>query len=217
MSFLKKVLAGMPKVSGELGYFRLGDWWFSTFTEEERKYIERVYKPMSIGRDNKKPLTEGEILHTNETAANLLSALAGWFKKSPRDLSIARRILEKAAKLTSDPIELHYVYQATIQVNYPHRDSDPNALDQAIKACQNQIHIAPQAAKAFKKIFSVEEAERTFGARLPAHVGYTQFVIILEKEKRYTEAIQLVKQAKAQEWNGDWDKRLDRLQKKVQK
>ena len=217
MSFLKRIFGGMPKVAGELGYFRLGDWWFSTFTEEERKYIERVYKPMSIGGSNKKPLTEGEIHHTSETAANLLSALAGWFKKSARDLSIARRILEKAEKITSDPVELHYVYQAMIQASYPHRDSDPNALGQAVTACQNQIHIAPQVAKVFKKEIPAAEAKRTFGARLPAHVGYTQFAIILEKEKRYTEAIQLVTQAKAQGWNGDWDKRLDRLQKKAQK
>lgn len=217
MSFLKGLWGKKSEVKGELGYFGLGDWWLSTFTEEERKYIEQTYKPMSMGGDNNKPLTEGNILSTSQTAAGLLSGLVGWFKKSPEDLSIARRILAKAEEVSAQPIDSHYVYQAMIQANYPHRNLDPDALDEAIQACRKQISITPQVAREFKREHSVDEANRIFGARLPAHVGYKQLAIILEKEKRYAEVLQLVKQAKAQGWAGDWDERIERIEKKVQK
>jgi hypothetical protein len=34
MSFLKGLFGKKSEVKGELGYFGLGDWWLSTFTEE---------------------------------------------------------------------------------------------------------------------------------------------------------------------------------------
>lgn len=39
--------------------------------------------------------------------------------------------------------------------------------------------------------------------------------ILLEKEKRFHEALNLVLEAQAAEWQGDWEKRIERLQKKL--
>lgn len=199
-----------PKIGGQIGYFGLTDWWLSTFTEAERKYIESVYKPMGY-HPNAKPLTEGTIHSTTQTATGLLGGLGGWFKKT-EDRSIAKRILAKAESIGrhgSDVLDLHFVYQTMIQSAYRARDVEPGAIEEAITACEKQIALAPKAARAFKKEFP--------SSPLPAHVGYTQLAIIRENQKNYAEAIRLAKQADRQGWNGDWDKRIARCERKLAK
>lgn len=49
----------------------------------------------------------------------------------------------------------------------------------------------------------------------PVHTGYKQLCIIYEKMGLYKEAIDLAEQAKAQKWSDDWDKRIDKLKKKI--
>jgi hypothetical protein len=208
MSFLRRLLGGEPKTEGELGYFGLGDWWVSTFSEAERDYIEKIYQPMSIGGDSEKPLTEGRIQSTTQTVSSLLSGLAGWFKK-PADLSIARRILAKAEEVTVKPVDQHYLYQEMIQAFYRSRELDPTALNDAVIACQKQIAIAVKVARLLKNEYP--------GEQLPAHVGYKQLAIILEKEQKYSEVIRLMKNAIAQGWNGDWENRIERCEKKLQR
>ncbi len=224
-------LKGKPKIEGGLGYFGLEDWWLSTFSQDEREYIENIYRPISsrdfdvsqkdgkfsstynpvnIG-DHHKPLTEGKIGFTTQTAVSLLSSLSGWFRKA-QDRSIAKRILAKAEELvknTDDFLDLHFLYLALIQSAYKARETDPTALDAAIEACKKQIAIAPKAAEEFKR--------GEYFKTLPEHTGYTQLAIIREKQRDYTEAIQLATQAKRQGWNGDWDKRVERCKAKIQK
>ena len=192
-----------------LGHFHLGEWWLSTFTQDEREYIERVFKPMSIGGDQgTRPLTHGHIGSTTETAVGLLGALSGWFN-TPKDYPIARRILTKAGELVSQEkkiLNVHFFYQSMIQVHYRNRDIDPIALDLAIQACETQISLAPAAAKQFRKEYPKQP--------LPAHVGYTQLTIIRDKQGQLEEAIRLAKQAEEQGWNGDWGKRILRYEAK---
>lgn len=208
MSLLKRLFGRQPKIDGEFGYFGLGNWWLSTFDDVERDYVEKVYQPMSIGGGREKPLTEGRIQSTTQTASSLLSGLAGWFKK-PEDLSIARRILAKAEEATVDPVDQHYLYQEMIQIFYRSRDVDATALSDAVMACQKQISIAVKVARLLKSEYP--------GEQLPAHVGYKQLAIVLEKEDKYPEVIRLMNQAISQGWNGDWEKRIERCEKKLRK
>ena len=85
----------------------------------------------------------------------------------------------------------------------------PKALDIAIDACKRQIEIAPQAKKAFLRNYK--------DSILPAHVGYKQLAIIEEKQKNYVEAIRICSEAMGQGWGGDWQKRVERCKKKIQK
>lgn len=201
-NFLKR----KQQVKGEIGYFGLGDWWLSTFSDVERKYIQETFKSLSTGGERSATLTEGTISFTTQTAAGLLWGLASRFKK-PNDLSIAKRLLDKAEEVADDPLDLHFTYQQMIEVFYRSRELDPSALDLAVQACIKQIALAPQAAKAFKKEYK--------GQPLPEHRGYEQLAIVREKEKNYTEVIRLCQQAKQQGWNGDWDKRIARCQEKL--
>ena len=101
---------------------------------------------------------------------------------------------------------MHFFYSTKLEVFYKDRDLRPNGLELAIQSCEQQIANAPAAATAFKQ---------KYDGNLPAHKGYSQLAIILEKQKRYDEAISLCEKAKSQGWAGDWDKRLERCDKRA--
>jgi tetratricopeptide (TPR) repeat protein len=201
------MLQQAQQAEGIIGFYGLSDWWFTEFTEAERRYIERKYSPMGTG-DNAKPLTHGKILESTGRASQLLWGLATWFKK-PTDFRIAERILKKAEEAALDPVDLHYTYQQMIQVYYRAREIEPKALDNANDACKKQVHISSQVSEKMKSEYP--------SLKLPSHVGYKQLAIILEKQKNYAEAIQLLKQAQDQGWKGDWEERIARCEKKLPK
>ena len=50
---------------------------------------------------------------------------------------------------------------------------------------------------------------------MPGHKGFHQLSVYEEKQKNYKEALNLAKQAQADGWQGDWEKRIERLSKKL--
>ena len=89
-----------------------------------------------------------------------------------------------------------------------------NALNEAIKFCKMQIELAPQAAEAWKQSPYIDDA-------LPHHAGFKQLCIIYEKAGQFDDAIKSAKEAQQQGWgatvNENWEKRIQRLQKKKKK
>lgn len=193
---------------GYIGLFNLKDWWRNSFTEEERRHVVEVFKPLG-GSDNS--LVVGKFQTTeNDRPLGFLSSLAGWFN-NPKDRHIAHKIIVKAEEyVTSEKniLDIHFFYPAKMKIFYPEREN-PAALQEAINACKKQIEIADKTALAFRQEFKDSE--------LPTHEGYEQLCIILEKQGKLGEAIKLAEQAKKQGWNGDWDKRIERCLKKLKK
>lgn len=193
-------------VQGTIGYFKLTDWWLSDFSEIERDHIVKTYSPMGgSGRS----LVEGQCLGHSQSVGQFLSLLASWFNNSS-DKSIAVRILKKAEEEIGDSTKIldkHFFYQQKIETYYKQRDIDPEALTIAIDACKQQIELAPQALKVFKK--------QSSDGFMPSHTGFKQLMIIEEKNKNYTRVIELAQEAKSQGWRGDWDKRIERCKKKI--
>ena len=203
------------QIGGRLGYFGLGDWWLSTFSEQERRYIDNAYS--YFGTDQSNLLTQGDISSTSETIADVLNGIIGTLRDCPQYIHLIRPIVIEAEELASgDALGLHFLYQNALQIAYRHRQADPLALDVSVEMCEKQVAIAPQAAREFKRQISAGEAYRTLGARLPAHIGYKQLAIILEKRKDYEGALRLVSMAKKQGWAGDWDKRAEKLQRRIE-
>lgn len=127
------------------------------------------------------------------------------------DRHIARQILDKAEEVSGDNIlDRHFTYSAMVPVYYRDRDELADGLAKAIQACENQIALAPQAAKAWRNEYGEDDP-------LPSHRGFTQLAIIREKEKDFEKAIRLSKQAQEQGWAGDWDKRIERCAKRMAK
>lgn len=213
--------------SGLLSLFGLTEWWNSTFTEAEQEYIESVYKP--FGSDPSEKLLTGLQLvtgtKTTETSVSLLYGLAQWFN-SKKDIDIAKRIIAKADELATPDLpvlDLHFHYSTVIQVYYKNRD-DPASLARAVWACQRQIDLSPQAASEFKRehrelrasaIRDGYDSNLPAGCKLPRHIGFQQLCIILEKEGDHKGALWLAKRASRQGWDGDWDRRIPKLEKRV--
>jgi hypothetical protein len=195
-----------PDIKGEIGYYGLSDWWLSEFTDEERNHIVSVYTPMGSGQDI---LLKDNIDWSSSSVVKFLQILAGWFDNK-NDRGLAIRILKKAEELLNDEIpilDIHFFYHQLIKVHYSNRLIDPNSFDKSIKECEQQIGIALQVARAFKK-----EYNDNF---LPAHTGYGQLVIVKEKEQKYQEVIDLCAKALKEGWNGDWEHRIERCKKKL--
>ncbi|MDD8053329.1 MAG: hypothetical protein PHX90_04500 [Thermotogota bacterium] len=196
------------KIGGEIAYYNLTDWWFKTFNKQKQNYIVKTFKPLGgSGID----LIKGEIQYSSGSAVSLLSNLAGWFK-NVKDREIGYKLLDKAEKLITDNtdiLDIHFFYQNKLEFYYRFREEDQESLNTAIGACKKQIELSPNAILAFKKEYEHE--------KLPMHTGYEQLAIILEKQEKYDEVIDLCKQAKEQMWNGEWDKRIERCLKKKSK
>lgn len=196
------------QIRGSIGYFGLGDWWLSNFSETEREYIIKTFQPLGSSGES---LIKGNISYTSETSIDLLSALAGWFDKKD-DRTIAYRIIKKAEEMineSSNILDIHFLYQSKIETYYKNRDNDPNALEKAIEACKQQIEISPKAKAAFQKEYK--------DSPLPSHVGFEQLAIIEEKRKNFETAIKISKKALEQGWDGDWEKRIERCLKRLDK
>lgn len=186
----------------------LNDWWCNLFTADERKHIIAVFQPIGSTGDS---LTENEMrLSEKGGVLSFLVCLTGWFD-NPRDRQIAHKIIAKAEEYVSsegDIISVHFFYPAKMRLFYKNREN-PADLSIAIDACLKQIEISEKAAAAFLK-----EYAKYGNNQLPRHEGYDQLCVILEKQKKFDEAIKLAEQAKAQGWDGDWDKRIERCRMK---
>lgn len=163
------ILVNVKEIKGELGYYNLGDWWLSVFTQEERDHIVATYRPMSIGINNDSTrqnfLTEGEIDYVSGSAAELLRYLAEWFNNS-RDREIAKKIITKSIDLSifsKNILDLHFALAEKMKIYYRERNNDPKALDMAIKAAKDQKSLASQVVK----VFSKEHPEETIFQRIP--------------------------------------------------
>lgn len=208
MSFLNRLFGwGKNQIQGDIGYYQLENWWLESFTDEERKIMESIYTP--LGSDSEYSLTRGKIFDSSQTKVQFLTNLAGWFKR-PQTRHLANKIIEKAEEVatqnTNDILGIHFLYSEMVGIYYPQR-SNEEIMNKAIEACKKQIAMASEAARAFKKEYP--------GEPLSGHTGYEQLVIILDKQGKHQEAIELCKQAHNQGWGGDWDKRVSRYKKKI--
>lgn len=177
-------------------------WWLKKLSESERTEILSTFQPM--GGDSRLLI----LSNINKSQySHFLSNLAGWFKKTNRDLGY--KILQKAEdglNSNSTVLEQHFTYNALIEFYYEDRDKGQGYLGKALESCRNQIGISKAAIREFKK------EENYF---LPSHRGFHQLSIYEEKQKNYKEALNLAKQAQADGWQGDWEKRIERLNKKL--
>jgi len=184
------------KVYGSIGFHGLTDWWLSDFSKKERDYICKTFNPLG-GNSGKNYLIKRKISSTSETPIALLSSLTSWFEDT-KDKEIAYKLLKKGEELiddTSDILDVHFFFDSKIRIYYGNRNTDDTSLKETIKACEQQIKIAPKAVKAFRKEYGKKD-------KLPSHTGFDRLIFLKEKEKKYDEAIKLSKIAMKQGWNG---------------
>jgi len=193
-------------IKGYIGFYNLTDWWLHKLSDEERKIILIRYN----SKGEKNPLTEIELYGTSQTIISYLSSMY-------TTLADVKFLLEKIEKKLYESfdesdnrmiLDMHFFYQT--KIGFSLKDKENNLyLDELIASCNKQINFAKKAANAFKKEYKKQP--------LPSHVGYWRLAVILEKEKKYEDSIKICKQALSQEWAGDWEHRIERCQKKIEK
>lgn len=136
--------AARNSIGGYISQFGLENWWLSEFSPDEREIISDTYRPMgSSGR----PLIEGTLLgepHTDQ--ASFLANLATWLAK-PNCSDLAFRIANKAWTVRHsqmDKVQAHFTYMNLCKVFYRFRETQPDALEKAISACEESVSLAPQ-------------------------------------------------------------------------
>lgn len=205
-------------VGGDIAALGLQDWWFETFSDEDREWMASVYTPLGISANvatgeatvvTSRPLVDGWGCNPETNPFKHLSLLATWFNR-PGYGHCAIAFLEKSMEFWDSRLPVldrHFALANHCKVFYRWRDTVPAALDRAIAACEMCIDIHEQAAAEAK----------TFFGHVPAHACFRQLRIIEEKRGNYDRAIELCERAKAGGWADDWDKQIARLQRKKDK
>ncbi len=191
------------KVGGDIAHYHLEEWWFNSFTEEERRHILEKYQPIGVQNEN---LVRDDFLR-EKTCFTFLYGLASLFD-SMKDHNIALKIIRKAEENIGSEqriLSLHFFYPTKMKILYKDREN-PAALEEAIDSCIKQIELAPLAAQAFR-----DGGDQS----LPVHQGYDQLCIIYTKQKKFKDAIVIAEQAQKQGWNGDWNKVIEKLKKRI--
>lgn len=177
-------------------------WWERSLSWDEQNEIEDAFRPMGS-------LTARQMVESG--SPHSIGNLVGHLKKEKlRHLGylLIRRGEELIDNDTPARVK-HFFYAAAGEFHYRFRDLDDTALAQAIDFFERQIAVASEMAAEFSR-------EEDLGF-VPAHAGYRQLRIILEKQGRLDEARALCLQAKGQGWQDDWDKQIARIDKKAGK
>jgi tetratricopeptide (TPR) repeat protein len=195
----------------------------SNFSDTDKEKLEAVYqekrKGIYLGNifsddfgKNPISMTSGEDtlkaqLLKHDKPIQYFSSLVGGFNYVD-EFNICEKmfnIIDSNNDLINDYSFLHFYYITKIKVYYRNRDLVEGAFDMAVESCENMIKIAKQV---------LEVDSMVHGA---SHPGYEQLAIILHKQGKYEDVIKLCKQAKSEKWNGDWDSRIERAKKKLDK
>lgn len=149
-----------------------------------------------------------------------------WYRESPQWRQVLR------------VCHAHWNLDRAIGETYYRREID--GVEPTIPLCRQQIAIAPQAKVAiemhekFEYDFRTKEIERERAKwkelawgdyvgwdpilrpfKLPEHTGFKQLAIIYDKMKDYQSAIDVCQEALAVDWDGDWDVRIARYEKRL--
>ena len=196
---------GSKKVGGLIGYLGLSKFWQS-LTDDERTaitgYTSRRFERTSAS------LTEGVIDWTSATPYSFLSSYAHWaitYKK----YDLAEKMLVLAEEYNPPAIELHFIYNHSIELYYKQRDSDSDFLEKAKEFCIKDIALFPKYEK--------ELNEGT--ASMSSCPSFKQLAIIYEKEGNFEEGIKICKLAIKYKLSdgtkGNFEGRLLKLQNKL--
>lgn len=208
--FKKKKQYNIKNTGGYIAYYNLYEWWLNELTEDERNIIKSVYNPISTSNETS-GIDTGNIVSSTQSKLSFLGCLASWFSKREY-YNIAKKILiegEKNIDCNNGVLDKHFFYLSGIKIHYSNRENDIEGLNCTIDYCKKQISISKESKKAFLKEYP--------NSPLPSHTGYKQLAIIYEKQKDYIKALELTRQALLENWNEDSIRRIERLEKKIEK
>ena len=214
--------------------YGLESWWNTMFTEPERQRIREVYAAHTEGDViDKDPLQLKiggfELDPKDFELKRILGLITQWFHRNS-DKEIWIKLSESwhhFADPYTTPLQRHFALNDTMKAYYRKRD-DPEYLAKTIAICKVMISIEKNVAGAWfdsglgriSPEFAQKHGDRVVHSELgpqvlPEHPGFKQLAIIHEKQKDFQESLDVCIQAQESGWDGDWDKRIVRIRKKL--
>lgn len=170
---------------------------------EDQKFSTGIKNLLQSTHDNvKSRISNGEIKRRSQPAVTKPPQLLDSVPVTEDEINT---LINSLRKNNEKILDLHFAIMESITEHYRNRQSGDN-YHKAIVSCKAQIKIQADAARMFRSEYSDQS--------LPTHTGYNQLVIILEKEKKFQEALNLAVEAKTNGWNGDWVHRIQKLKAK---
>jgi len=168
----------MNKVEGLIAFYELEEWWFSSFTNDEREYIDSRYQPTGAPPHT---LTRGKILERRLPAPEFLNGLNTWFK-SNKDSTIAERIHRKLTELGKEhPIFKPGYYDGRHFTTYV-RDFEN------LKKSGEFIELEMLLIELVK----ATEAESAVDGLGVAPAYYSELAILYRKQKEYSKEVSIL-------------------------
>ena len=168
----------MDKVEGLIAWYGLQEWWFSSFTNEEREYIDNRYQPMEAPPHT---LTKGTVFERPQPAPIFLNVLNTWFRTS-RDSIIAERIHRKLTELGKEqPIAKPGYHDGRHFTTYV-RDFE------RLKKCGNLTELE----KLLLELVKATEAESNADGLGVAPAYYGALAILYRKQKEYSKEVSIL-------------------------
>ncbi|MGH1529979.1 MULTISPECIES: tetratricopeptide repeat protein [Yersinia] len=197
---------------GIISYVGLTDWWCEELTHDDREEIKEGYVPFGAGDSS---IDEGVVIYrvgNDDKPVTKLRVLLDLLN-SNCSYEVKKKIIDKGYSISREchnPLDIHFFFGTAIAIEYRLRDEKEGALERSILACKSQIAVASKAKSKFKKNSYMQGI-------LPSHQGFKQLAIILEKQNKFKEAINLCEKALKQGWSDDWQKRIERCSRKLDK
>ncbi|OFO17944.1 hypothetical protein HMPREF3056_11970 [Corynebacterium sp. HMSC056F09] len=216
--------------------YGLESWWNTMFTESEKQRIREVYAEHTDGDViDKDPLVltigDSQLDPEDVDVTRILQLLTQWFHRNS-DKGIWIKLSESwhhFADPCTTPVDRHFALSDTMKAYYRRRD-EPEFLAKTIATCKVMISLEKTVAGAMfdaglgrflpenAHLFEGRVVHTELGPQvLPGHPGFKQLAIIYEKQKEFQAALDLCVEARDAGWDGDWDKRIVRLEKKLSK
>jgi len=168
----------MNEVQGLIGFYKLQDWWVSSFTNEEREYINSCYQPMETLPHT---LTRGTILERQQPAPEFLNGLNTWFRSS-KDSAVAERIHQKLKELAEEhPIVKPGYYKGRHFTTYV-RDYEALKKERAFSELENLLI----------ELVKATEAESAASGKGVAPAYYNELAILYRKQKEYSKEVSIL-------------------------
>jgi hypothetical protein len=189
------------KVEGLIAFYNLQEWWFSSFTIDEREYIDSCYQPMGAPPHT---LTQGTILERGQPAPEFLNGLNTWFKSS-KDSGIAERIYQKLTQLGKEfPTVKPGYYDGRHFTTYV-RDFESLKKSGKVIELENLL----------LELVKATEEESAMDGMGVAPAYYSELAILYRKQKEYSKEISILERfAKQKHSRGVMPaKLLERLEK----